>query len=693
MKKQIAYLLLLTGSFALLAQETVLWGAQVIDISSEYGALEYSAMQALHKPNVLPGGGDNPNAWRPKNQNREEFIMVAFEKPIRAKQVAIAESENPGAIKKVFAYDVDYNEYLLFELTPRAIPLKSRLLNLFFETTKYEIQAIRVVLDCATVPGFNAIDAIGISASNIPINVLMSLAKGINQELPADAMGANVNSESNEHGPILSPDGKRLYFSRQYHPGNIGGADDPEDIWVSELDEKTGEWLPAKNVGPPLNTAGPNFISSISIVDGKEVIILGNRYGKKGRMYQGASMSVRTGDSFSEPIPLEIDNDYNYANNADYFLVPGGKALIISAERDDTYGLRDLYVSFRKNDGTWGEPKNLGSDINTLGDEESAFLAANGKTLYFSSNGYTGYGGKDIFVSVRLDDSWRKWSTPENMGAGVNSAGDDEYFSIPAVGQHAFFTRGDANQNMDIYMFKVDDLFTVREGPVYESMKHLTTDQPDKPDKPEIVEVIITVSGRVVDKSTGKAVPNAKIIIERLPDGLQIGTTTSDVNGNYQFRVRPGARYGVITEKDGYLSQDENFDFNTVTQSTAITKELNVVPLEKGASVVFNNIFFDFDKSDLRTSSYPELNRVLELMQANKIQKISITGHTDDIGDDDYNQALSERRAKAVYDFFIKNGIAKERLSSKGLGESKPAVPNTSADNRGKNRRVEFEIQ
>ena len=448
----------------LLAQETVVWGNEVVDLSSEFGPFEYSAIQALHKPNVLPGGGDNPNAWRPKKDDREDFIIVSFDTPIIAKQVAIAESENPGAVKKIIAYDANFNEYDLFpELTPRSLPIESRLLNLFFEQTPYKIQAIKVIIDGAAVPGYNAIDAIGISASNIPINVLIKLARNVNEDMSSDRLSKNVNSEYEEHSPVLSPDGTRLYFSRQYHPDNVGGADDQEDIWVSELDPATGEWLPAKNVGPPLNTPGPNFISSISVIDGKEVVVLGNEYGKKGRMYTGVSTSVRTGDSFSAPENLGIENFYNYSDNADFFMVPGGKAMIISAERDDSYGLRDLYVTFKRKGG-WTEPLNLGGDINTVGDEEPPFLAEDGKTLYFSTNGQSGYGGKDIYVSLRLTDKWTKWSAPENLGAGINKEGDDEYFSIPTNGEYAYFTRGDKGEDMDSFTFKVLEKFGGRFG-------------------------------------------------------------------------------------------------------------------------------------------------------------------------------------------------------------------------------------
>lgn len=684
MKKIYLIVIGLIISQSINAQETVAWGSEIIDVSSEFSPYEYSAIQALNRPNVPPTGGANPNSWRPKTTNREEFIMVAFRTPIKARQVAIAESENPGSVRQVFGYDEDYNEYLLFELIPRDLPIETRLLNLFFEETSFKVKAIRVVLDCKVSEGYNAIDAIGISASNIPINVLINLAEGVNKNLDATKLSTNVNSDYKEHSPIISPDGKKLYFSRQFHPENIGGVNDAEDIWVSELDESTGEWLPAKNLGPPLNNNGPNFISSISVVNGKEVLILGNRYGKKGRMYTGVSQSIRQGDSFSEPEAIEIENEYNYAPTADFFLVPGGKAMILSAERDDTYGARDLYVTFKRKDGIWSEPRNLGPNINTTGEDESPFMAEDGKTLYFSSNGYKGYGGTDIYVAFKLDDTWRKWSEPENLGPGINKDGDDEYFSIPSTGKNLYFTRGEKGEDTDIFSFAVEDLFVdeLTSTPLSSSIQHLMNK-----------EVIVTVSGRVLNAKTREPVEGASVLIERLPDGLDIGHASTNETGKFKFTVKGDALYGLVGEAEGFISQSENLDFREYTKSDTLEKNIDIFPIVKGETLVLKNIFFDFDKSVLKTASYPELNRVLELMNTNKIEKILITGHTDSVGDAEYNMGLSGRRAKAVMDYFIKSGISRDRLEYKAFGETQPKVPNDTPENRSQNRRVEFQIQ
>lgn len=683
MKKLFSAFVLVVLGFSSKAQETVIWGSEVVDVSSEFSPLEYSAIQALHKPNVLPEGGENPNAWRPKNGNSQEFIMVSFDEPIKAKQVAIAESENPGAVTKVFAYDQDYNEYTLFELPPRQIPIESRLLNLFFESTPYKIYAIKVLIEGEAVPGYNAIDAIGISASNIPINVLINLAPGVAQKAQADRLGKNVNSEYIEHSPIISPDGKHLYFSRRHHPDNVGGVDDVEDIWVSDLDPETGEWLPAKNVGPPLNTEGPNFISSITLVDGEEVLTLGNRYGKKGRMYSGVSVSKRSGDNFENPVSVEVTNDYNYSPKVDYFLAPTGTAMIISAERDDSYGGRDLYVSFKEGK-TWSEPKNLGNDVNTASDDYSPFLGHDSKTLYYSTSGFSGYGGADIYVAIRLDDTWQNWSIPENLGSSLNSKGDDQYFSIPSSGKRIYFARGIVDEDTDIFSFKADDIFVDKESKLMTSVGHLVS--PEKP------EYFATVYGKVLEDKTKTPIGGAKVIVERLPDGMDVGNVLAEGNGDYMVTVKGGARYGILAMEKGYLSTDENFDFNDLKKNDTINVDLYLSKIETGTSITLNNIFFDFDKSVLKTSSYPELNRVLKYLSDSQVKKIEISGHTDSVGDEDYNEKLSQRRADAVFNFFRQNGVDPMQMEAKGYGESKPKVPNDTKENRGKNRRVEFKI-
>lgn len=689
------------------AQETVQWASEVMFVTSELTALQYAASQALHSPNIYPSGGESPNAWRPAQTDGQEYIVVKFAEPIRAQQIAIAETENPGAVSKVYAYDSLDNEYLLFDLNARPIPLQSRLLNLFFEKTPYRIAYIRVDLNCAAVPGYNAIDAIGLSTSNIPISVLIELAANVNNNLSTEKLSSNVNSEYAELGPLLSPDGKRLYFSRTSHPDNVGGMDDYSDIWYSELDEETQEWLPAKNIGGPLNTPGSNYICSITQVGDEVILLLGNRYEKRGRMGEGISMSRSDGSGkWSKPVNLDIDNPYNYSDKADFYMSQDTEIIIMSMERDDTNGDRDLYVSFKRNgdETKWSEPLNLGPVINSADEEYAPFLDKDNQTLYFTSRGFRGYGGADIFVSKRLDDTWLNWSKPENMGSGVNGPLDDTYFNIPSSGSHAYFTRGSEDENTDVYRFRIEELFVepgkeeepeeliavVEEEPEVDTVSAVAV-APIVPEPTPITEIFVTIKGQVMNDKTKNSIPSL-VIVERLPDGVKVGETYTDANGIFEFKVRSGARYGFMAEKDGFLSKNENVDLNEVTESSTIIQDLSLNPIETGAAVVVNNIFFDFDQAELKTASYSELKRILGMLQSGKIGKIEISGHTDSIGDKVYNEQLSKLRANAVYDYFKANGIDANRMTTIGYGESKPVDSNDTAEGRKKNRRVEFKI-
>lgn len=736
-------LFVLTLSLNLHAQEeSVQWASEVMFVTSETTALKFAASQVLHSPNVYPKGGESPNAWRPSKTNNQEYIVVKFAEPIRAQQIAIAETENPGAVAKVYAYDSLDNEYVLFDLNPRPIPLSSRLLNLFFEKTPYRIAYIRIDLDCSAVPGYNSIDAIGLSSSNVPISVLIELAPNINNDLETEVLSENVNSSYLERNPLLSPDGKTLFFSRRGHPDNVGGVNDMEDIWYSELDEETHEWLPAKNMGAPLNTHGANYICSITEVDGELVLLLGNTYEKRGNMGEGISMTkMRANGKWDKPQTLLIENAYNYSDQADFYMSQDASILVLAQERDDTNGDRDLYVCFEnKETGIWSEPLNLGSVINSADTEYAPFLDKDNETLYFSSRGFKGYGGADIYVSKRLDDTWTKWSSPENMGRGVNGTGDDTYFNIPSSGSHAYFTRGSDDDNTDVYRFRIDELFVEPELEEIDSTEHLAlledeiipvpeeepilaealvVERAIEPVEEEVVveepvveeeipveevvvaaavpvvvpikEVLITIKGQVFNGETNEAM-DSEVLVERLPDGVSVGQTQTKENGNYVFQLRPGARYGFMASKDGFLAKNEHVDLNDVTESITITKDLYLNPIHTGAAIVMNNIFFDFDEAELKTASYSELHRILDLLKENKIQKIEISGHSDSIGDNAYNKGLSKRRANAVYDYFLNHDIIADRMVSIGYGEDNPVAPNDTVENRSKNRRVEFKI-
>lgn len=666
MRKPILFLLLIFHMTTVSAQEAQ-WVSKIIEASSELTPREYSAEQIIGKPNVTPGTGDSPNAWMPFREDREEYVKVGFEVPMRIRQIAIAESFNPSAIYQIFVYDRSDNEFLINTFEPRPVELKSRMLHVFFDLTEYEVAAVKLVLHCDAVPGYNAIDAIAISNSTLPVKQEVQILEADIVNVSPERLSATVNSVYNELKPLVTPDGKTLLFSRQYHPGNMGGEEDPEDIWFSQWNEEKGDWMEAQNMGAPLNTIGPNYISSIT-PDGNTVIItLGNRYTRNGKMRAGVSVSTRTSEGWTKPVPFEIINEINTHQKANYYLANNREVLLMSVEGNPSYGSRDLYVSFLMDDGRWSEPLNLGPTINTALEEASPFLAADDKTLYFSSSGFSGYGKHDIYVSRRLDDTWTNWSEPENLGPQINSPEDDAFFNIPPTGEYGYFSREFSDGNSDIFRFELPK-------------EH----QPD---------AVVTVRGVVYNTKTRRPM-QARIFYEKLPEGNEIGTIESDpLTGEYQIILPAGTMYGYLAEAEGFIAINANIDLKDTKVYGELSNDLYLVPIEKGAVVRLNNIFFDFDKSDLKEASFPELNRIVELMSKNPEMKILVEGHTDNIGTTEYNIGLSERRAGAVVNYLSEKGIAKDRLQSKGWGKSRPIASNDDEiGGREFNRRVEFKI-
>ena len=654
--------------------QVVQWATKVIDVSSELTPVQYSAQQILGKPNVLPAGGQNPNAWTPDKPKRKEFIKVGFATPIQIQQIAIAESHNPTALFKIYTYDEAGREHLIRSFSPIVIPLKSRMLTILMEKTPYKVTSVKLEFDGAALTDYFSIDAIAITDSNYPIVANIDIPDLLSKGLITERLDENVNSEFTELNPILTPDGKTLYFSRKNHPGNIGGVNDKEDIWYSELGPD-GKWTLAKNMGPQFNNEFPNFASAVSSAtpDGKSVLmLLGNRYLENGKMLAGVSVSDNINGSWSNPKPILIENDYNYNEKANYFMANTRKSLLMSIEREDSRGGRDMYVSFAKNDSVWSEPLNLGIIVNTSGEDTAPFLASDDKTLYFSSNGFSGFGGSDIYISRRLDDTWTNWTEPQNMGPDINSKLDDLFFNIPASSEFAYYSRGMTEDNADIFRVKL---------PLYKSP-----------------EPVVLVKGKLIDSKTGKPI-GAKIIYERLSDGKEVGITYSNPEtGEYEIRLPGGQLYGFRAEADGHISESQNLDLRDMSKDTTVEhKDITLAPIEiariePDATIALNNIFFDFKKATLRPESFSELNRIVNLMKDNSGMTVEISGHTDATGPNDYNMWLSEWRAKAVATYLIQKSIEKERISVVFFGETKPADTNETKEGRGKNRRVEFKI-
>jgi outer membrane protein OmpA-like peptidoglycan-associated protein len=672
-KKILVAIILVLAAHAASAQKYV-WAWKVHKVSSQRAAGKdaFGPDQVLGEPNALPLGEPNSQAWSPKKDDeKEESIEIRFVKSLVARQVSVVENANPGSITKIELIDTGGKPHEVYKNeNPGPLSVRHRVLSIAFPAAKYRTIGVRVTMNTAAVAGVNQIDAIGIADTEE--SFVKKELKG-KQEIAFDTVmenvGETVNSMYTETRPVISSDGKTLFFARQNHPKNTGGTSDGQDVWFSPVtDLKEQTWGPARNIGGPINNKGNNGVTSVS-ADGNTLLLI-NTYNPDGTISpEGASISTRTKTGWSMPVKLNILNYYNKSNeNVDYFLANSGKTLLMAVTRNDGVGGQDLFVSFLQKFGVWSKPLNLGKTIKTKKSEFAPFLAADGKTLFFASDGHKGYGKSDIFYSKRLDDTWQNWSTPLNLGPNINSKEGDAYYTVSAAGDYAYLvsTRNGIGSSEDIFKIKLVSQF-----------------------KPEPV---ILVTGKVLDAKTQKPL-EAKIVYESLVTGEELGVAqTNPVDGSYTIVLPSGTSYGYMAEADGYIAVNENIDATETTKYTEINRDLYLVPFEVGAKITLNNIFFAQSRSFLRESSYSELNRLVKIMKENPAVAIRLEGHTDNQGDPKLNMQLSIDRVNAVRKYLVDKGIEKKRIETVGFGDSRPVASNVKEETRRLNRRVEFTI-
>lgn len=482
--------------------------------------------------------------------------------------------------------------------------------------------------------------------------------------VPRISLGSGVNCSGGDLSPVITANGKRLYFGRYPFSGNMGDTT-TEDIWYTDL-QKDGSWGTAQNAGSPLNNEGANFLISIS--PDENSVLLGNTYSNTGRPRgAGVSSSVKTSQGWSIPKEVRIDNYYNRHRFSESCLDPSGMVLMMAIQRDDSRGQKDLYFSRRKSDGTFSVPTSCGPNINTWGSEMSPFLAADGATLYFASDGRRGFGGVDIWMTRRLDDTWTRWSEPKNLGPSINSPEWDAYYTVPARGDYAYLCgMNPENGSADLYRIKLTK--GVQPNPV------------------------VLVSGRVIDASTKKPIAT-NVEYESLTKSKIIGIARSEPDqGAYKIVLPAGDLYGFRAEAPGYYPVSDRLDTRNLTDYAELTRDLFLVPIRKNETIVLNNLFFDFGKADLRQESFAELDRLAQFLVESPKITIELSGHTDNVGGDAANKVVSQERVNAVKLYLQGRSVADARMKAVGYGKTKPLAPNVSEEGRQRNRRVEFKI-
>lgn len=473
-------------------------------------------------------------------------------------------------------------------------------------------------------------------------------------------LGPLVNSAYDELGPNITSDGNTLLFGVKHSPENMGGITDEEDIWfTTSEDGKT--WTKRTNRGSNVNDTETNNLAAVSSDNSKLLFCYAD----------GFRIRSRTGDGWSMPEHLEV-NFKNEAPNMEGNLAPGGKAILFTSMLKDNVHYnsgrkeKDIYVSLKKKGGAWSEPINLGDQINTAGDEISPFLAADGHTLYFGSNGRPGFGSYDIYMSKRLSDDWTQWSEPVNLGPEINGRGFDAYYTMSASADYAYMVS-------NVNSLGKSDLVRVR---LPEAIKPMP---------------VVLITGRTFNADTRKPI-GADVIFESNETSGKGGTAASDPKSGTFSQVLNHGKYGLRAVAKGYLPVIENIEVVQSNRYTEIKRDLYLVPIEEGEAIALSHVYFNQGKPTLKPTSFPELNKLAEHMRENPSMKIELEGHTDNVGSKEKLMHLSKARVEEVKSYLVKKGIRKDRIDGKGYGPTQPIVANDTEENRERNRRVEFRI-
>lgn len=478
-------------------------------------------------------------------------------------------------------------------------------------------------------------------------------------------LGENINTPFNDYHPSLTVDEDLLIFTRMRPADELtdnGGSPVEEDFFYTKRID--GKWLPAISLGPPINTHRNEGAHSIS-PDGRYFFFTGcERPGGLGSC--DIYLSERNGDKWTSPQNLgDIVNSGLW--DAQPTLSADGKTLVFTSRRSGGKGQADLWFSTKNVNGTWRLPVNMGDSINTELEESGPYLHPDGKTMYFSSNGHPGMGGKDIFYSKKHPNG--NWGKPVNLGYPINTKKEELHLIVSAGGKTGYFSsdREGGLGLRDIYSFELYD-----------------EAQP---------QPVTFMRGKVTDKKTGMPLKAAFEVIDLSNEEVRAASFSDNLTGEFLVSLPSGSSYALNVSKQGYLFYSGNYTLgNSLTAGDEYQVDIQLSPIEVGGTIILNNIFFESGSASILNQSKPELNKVVELLNSNSKMRIEVGGHTDNIGNDLSNAALSEQRAKSVMNFLIEKGITATRIEAKGFGKSKPVADNTTELGRSKNRRTEFKV-
>lgn len=522
----------------------------------------------------------------------------------------------------------------------------------FFQEEKYDSALIFYQKAMPLFPAKSSLRRLAeksIASSQFAINALQ---KPLN--IKKQSLGDTINFLKAQYFPVLTADGATLIFT-----GLTESKE--ENIYITHR-QKEG-WDVPEEISKAINTVNNEGTCSVS-ADGRTLVFTAcNRQDGFGSC--DLYISHKQGNDWSTPVNMgEPINTREWDSQPS--LSADGHTLYFASDRRGGLGKRDIWVSQLTGPNKWSEPKNMGPVINTSDEENAPFIHANGRTLFYSTNGLPGMGGMDIFLTQRMDTTW---AVPQNLGYPINTVSDQVGMFIASDGKRAYYSDDQSHQRKGgslLYSFEL----------------------------PEVLKKMIIptryAKGIVLDSKTGKPL-SSEIDLFDLSSQKKVAEYTSDAtNGSFLAVLNNDSEYAFYVTKPGYLFKSMSFSISDA--DSFVNLKIPLEPIEKDKAEILNNIFFEFGSFNLDEKSKVELSKLRDFLTQNKSIKIEISGHTDDVGSDKENLELSRKRALAVQEYLQKNGVTPDRLSSKGYGETKPVAPNTSEAGRQQNRRIEWKI-
>lgn len=490
-----------------------------------------------------------------------------------------------------------------------------------------------------------------------------------------------LNTQDDEISPCISADRTNLIFTSNRSGNN--------DIYQAERIAR--KW---KNIKPidHLNTDEDEVASSLAY-DGQRILLFKYNEGQAD-IYQ----SILDGDSWSAP-KLKMSKVVNTEANETFASFDPQDIKVYYVSDGGHGGDQDIIFSGKKDDEEkyWGKGQSAGHEVNSSYHEGSVYMAPDGQTMYFSSQGHSSIGGFDIFVSYR--DKQGLWGEPVNLGAPINSPYDESYFTISANGKYAYFSsnRVGGSGGMDIYKAT---FWGEPKKPIVNTEDHLIaslTAPVVNTYVPQSVEVsernsLTVFKGKILDGLLQTPVAAEIKIYNNATGEMYTKVNSNSATGKFLLSLPSGLNYGISVEAEGYLFHSENFNLPHGSAYNMVSKDIKLKNIDIGSKIALRNVFFKSGKSEVQIDSYPELDRLIQLMIDVPTLKIELSGHTDNVGNEEYNLNLSQRRADAVRTYLTSRGVDKNRVTAVGYGITRPVESNDNADGRASNRRTEFEI-